>query len=117
MSCTAFASRTLYFTIEGSYISSTCDLAVSNLKKDTAKGKNYLHVHHSSNLHPSTYLPVSILHTLRVTIPTLIWNVAPEGIFNLCRTVIPTKMLVAFWVFFPRGGLPYETDGDARRIA
>ena len=84
MSCTSFASRTsyMYFTIEGSYIPelrkhyTTCDLAISNLNKDTAKGNtcNYLHVHQSSNLHPSTYLPVSILHIFRVTIPTLIMN-------------------------------------------
>ena len=80
MSCTSFASRTSYFTIEGSYIPelrkhyTTCDLAISNLNKDTAKGNNYLHVHHSSNLHPSTYLPVSILHIFRVNIPTLIKN-------------------------------------------
>ena len=80
MSCTSFASRTSYFTIEGSYIPelrkhyTTCDLAISNLNKDTAKGNKYLHVHHSSNLHPSTYLPVSILHIFRVNIPTLIMN-------------------------------------------
>ena len=28
------------------------------------------------------------------------WNVAPEGNFNLCRTVIPSKMLVAFSGYF-----------------
>ena len=37
-----------------------------------------------------------VLVTSPNTLSAITWNVAPEGIFSLCRTAIPSKMLVAF---------------------